>query len=275
MLRRGWLDRQHVDRGRRQLTAFERTEQRIGIDERPARHVDEVGSAEHQGQLARADQRRRARGERGVERDGGAVPQQVILWCRTNPRCPDRLRVDLRICGPDRKAEGERTAGDRPADAAEANDAEARPRHGDEWAGGMIVPPASLDAPVEHDDAAKQGQEVRHRTVSDLVDAVLRHVADPDLPSRGGGDVDVVEAGAIQRDDPQAGQPIEVGLGDRPLDQQSDHIVAGPWPGPCVDYDPGPGEQLTNGVDRIGGHIHQDTAPVEIWPRPHSARLVR
>jgi hypothetical protein len=83
----------------------------------------------------------------------------------------------------------------------------------------MIVPAASLDAPVEHDDAAKQGQQVGHGTIGDFIDAVLRHVADPDLPASGGGGVDVVEAGAVRRDHPQARQPSEIGLGNRSLDQ--------------------------------------------------------
>ncbi len=77
-----------------------------------------------------------------MERHGGAAPQQVVLRRRADARRLDRVPGNLRIRGPDLEAEGERSPGDRLADAAEADDAEPSPGNRENWAGGVIAPPA-------------------------------------------------------------------------------------------------------------------------------------
>src|SRR5439155_2513364 len=89
-----------------------------------------------------------------------------------------------------------------------------------------VLPPASPDVPVELDDAAHQREQEGERVIGHLLDAVVRHVADPYPPAGRRLHVHVVEADARRRDHPERGDTRDVGCGDGLEAEQRDDVVS-------------------------------------------------
>ena len=124
--------------------------------------------------------------------------------------------------------ERERSLGERTSDTPEPDDAEPHVADAAKRACRVVVPSPGADAAIELDDTTRQGEEQRECVVGHLVDAVVRHVADPHATRRRGVDVDVVEADARRRDHAEIGEALDVVGRHRLERQQSDDVVARP-----------------------------------------------
>ena len=141
-------------------------------------------------------------GHRQVQRE--VVGRRADLVEREQPGAVVRGEVggDERVVGDDGHPEGAGAGGDFLADAAEADHAERLAADLD--AGELLLLPlALLHRGVGRGDRARQREDERERELGDADAVGAGRVHDDDAPRAGGGEVDVVDAGAGAGDDPE------------------------------------------------------------------------
>src|SRR5665213_3598355 len=79
MIERQRLDVKHVEAGAGDLLLVERVEQRLLVDDRAARGVDQIGGLLHQPEFFRGDEPARAVAELKMDRHDVGVAEQVVL----------------------------------------------------------------------------------------------------------------------------------------------------------------------------------------------------
>jgi hypothetical protein len=166
-----------------------------------------------------------------VERERFAALERFVE--RRGPRSGrrDLLLGHVGIDRPDFEAEPQRPLRYRAPDAAEADDRKSRPAEDVQRSRDGVIPRALADAPVQRDDSAEQREQERQRAVGHLLDAVVRHVADPDVACRRRLEIHVVVTDAAGRDDFERRKPCELLLTNREIGpgQEADDVV--PFPG--------------------------------------------
>jgi hypothetical protein len=193
---------EHVEAGTGDDAVLQRLDERLFVDDRAARDVDEVAvlaeGSQHLGidELARARATRRDDDEKidfGGEPFG--VGQEAIGRVALLAPC----RVG------DAHAEGFGAAGDGLADAAEADDAQPRAADLARQGHRPLGPAAAAHITIGLDDAPGDGEDEGHRQVGDLVVEHVRRVRDGNAAFHGSGDIDAVVADAEHRDDLERG----------------------------------------------------------------------
>lgn len=223
-------------------------------------HVDEVGTGRieekcacrHEVELPPPEQVPCRGRERNVEGHRAARRQQLVQLGSLRSGLPDRAGSDHRVARPDLHAEREGALGDGAPDSPHPDDAEAGPTDPAQNSCRLVVPITTPDVAVENDNAAKKREEHRHCGLGHLLDAVVRHVRDPDPVSRSRLEVDMVIPDTAGRDDAQRGQALDVLSVDGIVgtDQEADDVVALPGRFRLLDANVCRRENLVKGVER-------------------------
>ena len=152
---------------------------------------------------ARVDHPPRGGGGRAVQGDDVGGPQHLVEGHRHATGPLDLVLGNHRVEDDRHAPEGPQPLGHRPADAAEADDPDGqRLERVQRMQRGARPPPAAPDPVAMGDELPRQGQDQAERVVGDLVDAIIRDVADRDAPGPGRVEVDVIDPDAVADDRP-------------------------------------------------------------------------
>jgi hypothetical protein len=199
----------HVQRGARHMPRAQRIGQGLLVDDPAPRAVDHAQAGAGTGQALGVDQPARLVGERGVHgQEVGARDQAVQVRRRLDALLRGTLGRHERIEPDHLHFEAKRAAGDRHADAAEADDTE-------RLAGQLgarelaAVPAAGVQRFVRLRDIARERQDQRQRVLGGAQRVAARCVHHHDAAPRGGRHVDVVDADAGADDGAQPARPVQ------------------------------------------------------------------
>ena len=200
------LLREDVQRGARELARAQRRDERLLVDERAARGVDEQRAGPQQRQARRVDQAARRRRDRQVEADDvGHRERRLDRLGLLGAELGDALRGHERVVGDGAHAERARPRGHEPADAAEAEQRERLVGELDAREA-LALPGAVAQRALGGADVARQREQQRERVLGRRDDVRLGGVADDDARGRRGVHVDVVDADARAADHAQLGR---------------------------------------------------------------------
>ena len=188
------LLREDVERCGRDLPGLQRIDERGLVDQLAARRVDDAHTVAHPRERLRVDRAARLRGQRLVQ--GEEIGRREHIFDRFGPLRADvaePLRVDERVVRDDAHPQPDRAAPDLLPDPAEAEHAERLVRELD--AAPAAALPASLpQRGVRLRDVAREGDEQADRVLGCGDDRRLGRVRHDDPATRGGRNVDVVDA---------------------------------------------------------------------------------
>ena len=251
--RRRFLAR-HVQAGATDAPAGQCPDQRILVDQRAARHIDEIGAGLHLGEFGRAHGRAAVRVRGQVQRyEVGLLQGVAKVGDMTVSGGLDRVARDVGIGDHDGHVERGAAPRHLAADAAEPDDEHGLAPQFGQYAGVACVVPAGAGQPVHHHqlpgnrDHHPQG-ELRHGHRVGLADDRERYAAPGQCV-----DVDQVKSDSEARDHLQPGrlrdrvgvercepQQQAVDIGDPRLDigdrRRAQHLVidVGPRVEECV-----------------------------------------
>ena len=187
------LRREHVEGGARELPRADRLDQRVLVDERAARRVDEPRAVAHLGDRLAVDQAARLVRQRGVERDDVGGAEQLLERLRLlDAEVAEAVAPDEGVVGDDVHRKAERTACDLLPDAPEPDHAEGLARELDA-APARALPAALLERRVRLRDVARERDDQADRLLRRRDDRRLGRVRDDDPPAGRRVDVDVVD----------------------------------------------------------------------------------
>ena len=229
-------------------------EERVLVDDRAARRVDEERIRAHEAQLARADEPARAVGELLVDRDHVRAGQEIVELDPLHADLGGVGRLQVRAPGDDVHPEGETDRGDAPPQAAEPDDPEPLAL---EVAAGRLLPPARADRCVLLAQVLHEAQDERPRELGGRAAAAARP-ADHDAVVAGRVEVDRRVHHPRRHEQPQRRQPVEHGARERgALPHRDDDLVRR--------------EPRRRVVEVLGDEVHV-RAPVQTLPRAQAAR---
>ena len=251
------------------------------VDDLTPGDVDQVAVALHQSERGVVDQVVRLGRQRAVDRDD-VDPGQHRRQRRPVRRLDRGLgggRQAVAVVVVDRTAEGAGAAGDRLTDASHADDAQ--PLAGDavaEQAGRRPAGPvAGAEQLLALADPPRDAEDQRHDHVGGVVGQHARGVGHDDVPGAGGGQVDVVDAGAEvgEQLQPRPGRGNDVG-GDVVADRRHDDVGAGKGVGEPVHIHRDVVEVQLD-VEQLGhtglDHLRQAAGDNDLGARRHRPRL--
>ena len=204
-----------VERTPGDLPGVECPNQRIGVDDGPARAIDDERRRFHARQGFVADHLPGLGCQRRMQRQEVRPGQQIHEFSLLAGNIVASL-LDEGIGKKNAHAEGRRAPRHLPGDVAKADQAERparQPEHGLPW---RNLPPAAAHQPIVDGNLASAGEDQRHRVLGDFLDAVGRVVGDDDARLRGGVEIDGVHADAVTGDDPALGHLRHRLCRDRP-----------------------------------------------------------
>src|SRR3989441_2376415 len=189
-----------VERGARDSLRVQGAHQRVGIDDRPARAVDQDRRPLHSSESGLADHLSRLRGERRMQgHEIGFAQQRVEIDGFSRNLELSFLHEGIAV--EHSEAEGRGPRRDLARDVAEADQAE-RPSHEPEYrlARGHF-PATGPDHAVVERDLASGREDQRQRLFRHLLDAVSGIVGDDDPGLRSGIQIDGVHPNSVAGDD--------------------------------------------------------------------------
>ena len=137
-----------------------------------------------------------------MQRNDVREAQQFVERNRFTARRADRVRRDGRIEDEPPAFEWRQSLQDFPADASEADTADSLiPERFHSVERSSQPPFAVADQQRVRHHLTRGGEEEGQRLIGDLVDAIIRHVADGDVLRPGRFEIDVIHADAVPHDD--------------------------------------------------------------------------
>ena len=179
--------RHHVERGAAEMAGIERGDERLLVDQRAARSVDEVGALFHLGEGFGVHQAARRRLQRRVHRDEIGARQQIVKAHGFDAGRGRRIHIHVRIVGEDFQSERFGLGRERARDVAEADEAEHLAFEPAQRHDRRHFPAAGLHELVGERHLAGERQQKRHGVVRDFAQAIVRHVIDGDADSFAAG----------------------------------------------------------------------------------------
>ena len=248
------LDHEHVEARTGDMAPLDGIGERRLVDQLTARSVDDAHAGLAGGEPRRIEQVPGLGGRGNVQRDVVGAAAQVVERHELGAHRRRDLLGDERVVRQHVHSECARAVGDFLADSAEPDDAERLAAH---FGAGetLLVPHASLHGRIGGADRARQ-REHQCPGVFGHADAVRAGcIHDDDAAIRGGGDVDVVHAGAGTGDYPKpwgGSDELRIDLGRAANDQRvSVGEVLGQFrgrpPGPRVNGETRNGSEDFNG----------------------------
>ena len=203
------LGREDVERRARELPGPDRLGQRLLVDERSARRVDEPRAVAHQGDCVPIDEAACLVRQRRVERhDVGRCEQLVERLHLLDAEVAEPVAPDEGVEGDDVHRKPERAPCDLLPDPAEPDDAERLPGELDP-AVARPLPAALLERGVRLGDVAGERDDQADRLLRRGDDRRLGRVRDDDATPCRRLHVDVVDPDAGPSDHLQAGSPLD------------------------------------------------------------------
>ena len=194
---------EHVERGAGEPARTQRCDERLLVDERAARGVDEQRAGPQQREPGRVDEAARRIRDRQVEADDvGGLERCIDRLGPLDPELGHALGRHVRVVGHDVHAERPRTRGHEPADAPEAEQRERLAVELDARVA-LALPLAVAQRALGRANVARERQQQRERVLGRRDDIGLRGVADDDAGRRRRVHVHVVDADARAPDHAQ------------------------------------------------------------------------
>jgi hypothetical protein len=155
----------------------------------------------HQRQLRGADEPVGLGGVPGLHHDEVGAAEHVVEG--GHPGDAGEIAGIVRVVGEQPAAEARQPRRELPADVSEADHADGPPGDLDARAGEVFAPAAGHDRRVRPGDVARLGQHEPDLQFGDRGGVAPVHRHHPDAEVGGGADVDVLQAGAGDHDEPE------------------------------------------------------------------------
>ena len=183
---------------RADLLAFERFDQRFGLDKLSAAGVDDHHAAFHAGDRGLVDEVLRLVGERAVERDDVRTAVEFVERDVGDARLAGENAVGVGVVGQNFHAESEQDADDDAGDLARADHPDGLAVHIESHES-LQREVAVARAPACARDLAVEREHHRHRVLRDGMGRIGGYAHDGDVEGPRGFQVDVVVTGTAQR----------------------------------------------------------------------------
>ena len=221
------LGREHVERRARELPGPNRLDERLLVDERAARRVDEPRAVAHPRDRIAVDEAAGLVGEGRVERhDVRGAEQLVERLDLLDAQVAEPVAPDERVVGDDVHRQPERAPRDLLSDPPEADHAERLPGQLDS-AVARALPATLLQGGMRLRDVAGERDDQPDRLLRRRHDRRLGRVRDDDPATCRGVHVHVVDADAGTADDLQARPTLDDVAGQLRRRPDDDGVVAG------------------------------------------------
>ena len=217
---------EHVERRAGHLARPKRLEQRVLVEQRATRRVDDSHAGTHRGERVGPDRAPRLGGQREVQGDevrGGIRGLRRLDGFHA--KLTEAIVRDVRVVGDDPHPEPKRAPRDLLADSAEAEHAERLVGELDA-AVRAPLPAALLQRGMRLRDVARERDEEADRVLRGGDDRRLGRVRDDDPTARRGVDVDVVDAHARAPDHLQPLRALDQVGGQLRRGADDDRVVA-------------------------------------------------
>ena len=221
------LGREHVERRACELPGPDRLDERLLVDERAARRVDEPRAVAHPRDRIAVDEAAGLVGEGGVERhDVRGAEQLVERLDLLDAQVAEPVAPDERVVGDDVHRQPERAPRDLLSDPPEADHAERLPGQLDS-AVARALPATLLQGRMRLRDVAGERDDQPDRLLRRRHDRRLGRVRDDDPATCRGVHVHVVDADAGTADDLQPRPTLDDVAGQLRRRPDDDGVVAG------------------------------------------------
>jgi uncharacterized protein (TIGR03067 family) len=209
-----------IQAGPLNTTVAQGMSQRLLIDDRPARDIDQIAGRLYQRQALRVDKVACSRGQRAANTHIIRTTEQVVQSQQLNAESGAVRRLGVGIVGNTLEAERFRHAGQFASDISEADDAERAARKSHAQVRESFGPASGTRQAILDEEFVAQGQQERHGRCCHGPTHAIGSDGEHDAVVCAGFDIDIVVTDAKPSDQRQAMRAFERGGGDARRQQE-------------------------------------------------------